>query len=90
MSYRCAFCEAPHEDENGKHSYYFWQGVLTENVPNEASGMYELRPISGSLDPKPFGNPPRSFCTLECMMNWIISRRKVLPLAMPKAHPLNR
>lgn len=84
----CVYCEAPNEDEDGRHPYFFWKGVLLENEPDE-NGKYCVKAISGNVDAKPFGNPPKVFCTLECLLKWIQAKRKQKDFEMPKVHPLN-
>lgn len=86
--FRCHHCEASTEDGKGRHPYFFFQGVFTENVPGE-NGRYKIRPISGSVNPSTHGNPPRSFCTLECFAAWVNGKIQTTELSDPNYHPLN-
>jgi len=87
-SFFCHHCGQPTEDQDGKHSYFFFQGVMTENIPDE-DGKYAIRPISGSVDPRPHGNPPRSFCSLKCFASWVNGKIENTILEYPQNHPLN-
>lgn len=86
--FRCHHCDAATEDGSGRHSYLFFQGVFTENVPDE-KGVYRVRPISGSVNPSTHGNPPKSFCTLECFAAWVNGKMRTVGLSLPHSHPLN-
>jgi len=86
--FRCHQCDAPTEENGVRQEYFFFQGVLSENIPDE-TGRYRIRPIFGSLDPRASGNPPRSFCTLDCFMAFILGKLKVVPAEYPRRHPLN-
>ena len=86
--FRCHHCDAPTEELGERRSYFFFQGVFSENIPDER-GRYMIRPIFGSVNPHARGNPPRSFCSLNCFMAFVLAKLKVVDADYPESHPLN-